>query len=231
MTVNPWINNFSHQNQRGLMANLVQESIRFYGIDVQYLIRSDRNYDDVLKETTNVEFNRAFPIEMYIKSIDGYGGQGVFLSNIGIQIRNQVVFSVSMKSWEENLPNVTTPENITRPKEGCVIYFPLDHKLFEIKKVDRYSMFYQGGSLYTWDLTCEVFEYSGEKLATGIPAIDNIAETISVNTNEKGSIVNNEPVFDNDFSFLDKFASNKKIEDQTHGWIDFSDDNRFSGSF
>lgn len=155
----------------------------------------------------------------------------MFLSNLGMQIRNQIVFSVSMKSWEENLPNVTTDEDITRPREGCIIYFPLDNKLFEIKKVDRYSMFYQGGSLYTWDLTCEVFEYSGEKFSTGVSAIDSIAEAISINTNEQGSIVNNEPVFDNDFSFLDKFASNKKIEEFTDDLVDFSEDNRFSGSF
>jgi hypothetical protein len=35
-------------------------------------------------------------------------------------------------------------------------------------------MFYPLGKLYTWELTCELFEYSGETLNTGIPEIDDL---------------------------------------------------------
>ena len=34
-------------------------------------------------------------------------------------------------------------------------------------------MFYPLGTLYTWDVTCELFEYSNERISTGIPEIDS----------------------------------------------------------
>lgn len=229
MTTNPYINNFTSTEQQSLAANLVQEAIRFYGYDVQYLPRTNLNYDEVNHESTNVAFNSSFDMEMYIRSIDGYGGQGQFLSHIGIEIRNQIVFSVSMKSWEESsdVPDNRRP----RPQEGDLIYFALDHKLMEIKKVNRYDMFYQMGTLYTWDLTCEVFEYSGETLNTGIERVDAIGQTLSINTNEQGSVVGGVPIFNNDFEFLDKFASNEKIDGETQDWIDFTEDDPFNRSF
>ena len=60
------------------------------------------------------------------------------------------------------------------PKEGDLVYFPLTKKLFEIQFVDYESVFYQTGALQTYDLQCELFEYSDEDLDTGIASIDKI---------------------------------------------------------
>ena len=51
----------------------------------------------------------------------------------------------------------------------------------EIKYVEKYQMFYQLGKLYTWKMTTEVFEYSGETMNTGIPEIDSIQKNNSTN--------------------------------------------------
>ena len=40
--------------------------------------------------------------------------------------------------------------------------------------VNKFEMFYQLGALQTWEMTCELFEYSGETFNTGIPEIDSI---------------------------------------------------------
>ena len=42
-------------------------------------------------------------------------------------------------------------------------------------------MFYQLGALQTWEMTCELFEYSDEQLKTGIPEIDSLQTKFSTN--------------------------------------------------
>ena len=43
------------------------------------------------------------------------------------------------------------------------------------------EMFYQLGNLQTWELTCELFEYSNEQFNTGITDIDIIQTKFSTN--------------------------------------------------
>lgn len=113
---------------------------------------------------------------MYIKSIDGFSGDGEFLSKFGIEVRHQVVFSVARRIFSEEVGQITSQ---VRPNEGDIIYFPLNQRLFVIRYVNRYEMFYQLGALQTWDITAEVFEYAGETFNTGIPEIDSIQENLS----------------------------------------------------
>jgi hypothetical protein len=42
-------------------------------------------------------------------------------------------------------------------------------------------MFYQLGALQTWEMTCELFEYSGETMNTGIPDIDILQKRFDTN--------------------------------------------------
>jgi hypothetical protein len=51
---------------------------------------------------------------------------------------------------------------------------PDRNQLYQIKYVNDRAIFYQFGGLQVYDLVCEVFEYSGEKLNTGIEDIDLI---------------------------------------------------------
>ena len=74
---------------------------------------------------------------------------------------------------KEELLDLLFGDLITRPKEGDLIYFPLGERLFEIKRVEHEKPFYQLGSLYTYDLSCELFEYENEFVDTSIAEIDN----------------------------------------------------------
>jgi len=60
-----------------------------------------------------------------------------------------------------------------RPNEGDLVYFPLSNSLFQIKFVEHENTFYQLGKLYTFKLSCDLYEYSGEDFDTNINAIDN----------------------------------------------------------
>ena len=115
---------------------------------------------------------------MYIKSVDGFSGDGTFLSKFGVEIRDQVVFSISQRVFNQEIGTQTKQ---IRPNEGDLIYFPLNNKCFQIKFVQKFEMFYQLGALQTWEVTCELFEYSGELLNTGIPEIDILQKKFSTN--------------------------------------------------
>jgi signal peptidase I len=157
MATNFFFNNFQASQEQLLLENLVIESIKIYGHDIYYVPRKLNNYDDVYGADDQSSYEVAYPIEMYIKSIDGFSGDQEFLSKFGVEIRNQVVFSVARRIFNEEVGEFTAQ---VRPNEGDIIYFPLNQRAFQIKYVNKYEMFYQLGALQTWEMTCEVFEYS-----------------------------------------------------------------------
>jgi len=143
-----------------------------------YLPRGYGRFDKLYTADDQSYYDKAITIEMYIKSVDGFSGDGNFMSKFGLEIRDQVVFSVSRRVFSDE---ITTSTTISRPREGDLVFFPLNNKCFQIKSVDKFEMFYQLGGLQTWEMTCELFEYSDERFATGIPEIDNIQTNFSTN--------------------------------------------------
>lgn len=171
MPTNFFFNNFQASQEQLLLENLIIEAIRLYGHDVYYIPRKLNNYDEVYGADDTSSYESAYPVEMYIKSIDGFSGDGEFLSKFGVEIRNQIVFSIARRIFSEEVGEFTTQ---VRPNEGDIIWFPLNQRLFVIRYVNKYEMFYQLGALQTWEMTCEVFEYAGEKFSTGVAEIDDI---------------------------------------------------------
>lgn len=161
--------------EQSLIEDLVIESIRIYGIDVWYLPRTLVAKDDLLNEDDLSSFNEAYLVEMYIKSVDGFEGEGDFLSKFGLQIRDSVTMTMAQRVYETEIGLNTA---INRPREGDLIYLPLNRKFFEIQHVEHEAIFYQMGSLQTYDLRAELFEYSGERFATGQDELDNRFESI-----------------------------------------------------
>jgi hypothetical protein len=100
------------------------------------------------------------------------------MSKFGLEIRDQVIFSVAQRIFNEEVGTYTTA---LRPNEGDLIYFPLNKKCFQVKYVNKFEMFYQLGALQTWEMTCELFEYADELLNTGIPEIDILQKKFSTN--------------------------------------------------
>ena len=175
-----FFNNFQSSQEQSLLENLIIESIKIYGEDMFYIPRKIHNYDKVYGADDQSSYDVAYPIEIYIKSVDGFSGDGNFMSKFGIEIRDQVIFSVAQRIFNEEVGMTHAPA-MTRPNEGDLIYFPLNKKCFQIKYVNKFEMFYQLGALQTWEMTCELFEYSGELMNTGIPEIDSLQAKFSTN--------------------------------------------------
>ncbi|QMP83907.1 MAG: hypothetical protein [Caudoviricetes sp.] len=178
MSTSFFFNNFQSSQEQSLLENLIIESIKIYGEDMYYIPRILNNYDEVYGADDQSSYEDAYMVEMYIKSIDGFSGDGNFLSKFGLEIRDRVIFSVAQRIFSEE---VGLHSNQVRPNEGDLIYFPLNRKCFQIKYVNKQEMFYQLGALQTWEVTCELFEYSGEKINTGIAEIDMLQTKFDTN--------------------------------------------------
>lgn len=238
MATNFFFNNFQASQEQYLLENLIIESIRIYGQDMMYVPRKLNKYDDVYGADDQSSYESAYPMEMYIKSVDGFTGDGEFMSKFGIEIRNQVIFSMAQRVFNEEVGEFTTQ---VRPNEGDLIYFPLNKKCFQIKYVNKFEMFYQLGALQTWEVTCELFEYSGELLNTGIPEIDILQKKYSTNVLDWGLLTDElEPKYilteDGDYLILEgsslndlvPASDNEEIQRESDLFVDFSSMDPFS---
>lgn len=177
MPVNPFFTpggSLGSEGEKKLYEDLIVESIQVRGISVLYLPRTEVKMDRVYVEDPLVEFNDTYEIEMYLKSYDGFQGDGSFFSNMGVEIRDQVVFTVAIRRFLEEM-GPRTRVGLIRPREGDLIWYPLNQKLFEIKFVEKFSMHYPLGHQTVYDLKCELFEYTGQSINTGIEAIDQVS--------------------------------------------------------
>ena len=236
MVTSVFFNNFKSSQEQQLLEDLVIESIRIFGQNMWYVPRKINNYNQVYGADDNSSYEQAILLEMYIKSIDGFSGDGTFLSQFGVEIRNQVVFTIAQRVFSDEVGTLTTQ---LRPNEGDLIYFPLNQKCFQIKYVDKFSMFYQLGGLQVWDVTTELFEYSNETINTGIPEIDSLQIKFSTNAydwameTEDGYIVTDEScdILTQEASSIESKitnADNAAIEQESETFIDFNTADPFS---
>jgi hypothetical protein len=236
MATNFFFNNFQASQEQLLLENLIIEAIKIYGEDMYYIPRKLNNYDAVYGADDQSSYELAYPIEIYIKSVDGFSGDGNFMSKFGLEIRDQVVFSVAQRIFNNEIGSLNGQ---LRPNEGDLIFFPLNTKCFQIKYVNKFEMFYQLGALQTWEMTCELFEYSGELMNTGIPEIDILQKKFSTNildwtvNNEGGYAILTE---DGDYivqegstiNDLIASADNDEIQMESDMFVDFTARDPFS---
>jgi hypothetical protein len=216
MATNVFFRNYDHFNTQNLIDDLVIESIRMYGIDLYYLTRQLESVDEILNEDDLSIFNRAYQMEMYVKSVDGFGSEGDFLSKFGLTIRDQVTFTVAFRTFERYVTRKDTSK--MRPNEGDLIFFPLNNKFFKIMHVEHESVFYQTGALQVYDLKCELFEYSNERFQTGVEVIDTFYDFI--NTESISSLEG--------LRAVDPIAKNIFFEEEADDILDFSETDPFS---
>lgn len=176
---------FTHgtRNEQYLIEDLIIESLRIYGNEVFYIPRTLVSKDNVLGEDRLSEFKTAFPIEMYFENVDSFDGQGAFIQKFGLMMEQAATLVVARRRWEQLVGRFGVTTIPTRPNEGDLIYFPLSKGLFEIKFVQHQDPFYQLGKLYVYKLQVELFQYSSERLSTGIDQVDAFEslKTFSVN--------------------------------------------------
>lgn len=188
MTTNFYFNNFSNSQEQVLIEDLVLESIKIYGHDMYYCPRTLVAKDDIYGEDTISEYKTAYYVDLYIKNVDSYEGDGNFLSKFNLEIRDQMTLTVSVRNFMNEIGSI---EMIDRPQEGDLIYIPMLDRLLVVKYVNKNPVFYQMGAIQMYDMVCEMFEYSSERFSTGIDAIDSIETNLSLDPSEYALLTQN----------------------------------------
>ena len=196
---------FSHgtRNEQYLLEDLIVESISIWGQEFYYIPRTLVAKDEILGEDRLSKFKDAYPIDMYLESVDGFEGQGAFIQKFGLMMEQSATLTVARRTWERVVGKHGSTILPNRPCEGDLLYFPLTKGLFEIKFVDHQDPFYQLKKLYVYKLQVELFQYSSEKMETGIPAIDVFESLKTMDTTLQPNI-----------DVVDSYGDNNKFKDE-----------------
>ena len=172
MAKNPYFK-LGTNSEQNVVENLIIECLQIYGQEMFYIPRTLVSKDEILGEDRLSEFKNAYPIEMYFENVDGFGGNGAFMSKFGLMIEQSATLVVARKRWQQAVAQYGQTILPNRPAEGDLLYFPLTGGLFEIKFVQHQNPFYQIGKLYTYKLDIELFQYASERIDTGYNVIDD----------------------------------------------------------
>jgi hypothetical protein len=176
---------FSHSqhtqntNEHYLVQSMVDESIKNFGIDVQYLPRTQNNIDTILNDAETSSFNVAHTIEAYLGTLEGFGGQDQ-IGQFGFEVRDTADFIISKNRFEEVV--TTADSTILRPREGDIIFFPFTGQLFELTFVEDEQPFFQLGKFYVYQVSTALFRYEDEDFDTGNADIDVIETDLAQRT-------------------------------------------------
>ena len=176
---------FSHSkyvqntNEHYLVQSMVDESIKNFGIDVQYLPRTQNNIDTILNDAETSSFSTKYTIEVYLGTLEGFGGQDQ-IGQFGFEVRDTADFIISMKTFDTIV--TTADSTILRPREGDIIFFPFTKQLFELTFVEDEQPFFQLGKTYVYQVSTALFRYEDEDFDTGDADIDVIETNLAQRT-------------------------------------------------
>lgn len=191
MATSVYFNNNGYGSQeRFLVEDLINESIKNHGIDVYYIPRdSQSSLDEIYGEDPVKSFTQAIKIEVYLETYNDFEGNEEFFSKFGLEVSKGVKVAMSRRSFDKYVSTVVD-RNV--PKEGDLIYLPTQLKLMEIKFVEQEKSFFQLGRPgarsgavsavgqakigYMYEISLETFRYNGELINTGYTEIDAIAD-------------------------------------------------------
>jgi len=200
MAVNHYFQNgngIGNTAEKRLHEDLIIEGLKIYGFDVYYLPRTLVNRDLILGEDTLSKFDDSYLLEMYMETTEGFAGQQELINKFGLEIREDTTFTVAKRRFDEKVDSLHNLIADGRPNEGDIIYMPLMNSFFEIQFVEDQEPFFQLGQLPVYKLRVTRWEYSSERLDTGITDIDaaedkytldQLAHQVSLEA-ETGSIV------------------------------------------
>ena len=152
-----------------LFEQLVTEQVKIYGFDVHYIFRQFQKLDALFGEDPISKFDKSFQIEMFVSNYEFFETQNKIMNKFGLDLQDSVTLMVAKKRFGEESAKYGTD---LVPNEGDLIYFPEYGGLYEIKYVGTRNSF------FAYELSCELFRYSGEQIDTEIQEVDEIEDTL-----------------------------------------------------
>ena len=174
------LHNQVYNNENLLVESLITEALDIHSIDVLYIPRKFVGKDSLLGEDRLSRFEHAYPVQVYLETVDGFQGQGAFAAKFGLTMEQSATITIARRKWDQAVGRFGNTVLPKRPAEGDLIKLMLPQTgLFEIMFNDYQAQFYQLGQLYVYKLTIELFRYASENIVTGNETIDQFMENKS----------------------------------------------------
>ena len=209
-------NGIGGEQEKRLYEDLIVEGLKIYGHDVYYLPRTIVNKDLILGEDVASKFDSAHLVEMYMETTEGFAGEQELVSKFGLEIREDTTFMVAKRTFDNYVDDNVDLVVEGRPNEGDIIYMPLMNSFFEIQFVEDQEPFFQLGQLPVYKLRVTRWEYSSERLDTGVDVMDGAEDQFSLDQlahqmtleAEEGSILleNDSASGDSNYMLLESYA-------------------------
>jgi hypothetical protein len=209
-------NGIGGEQEKRLYEDLIVEGLKIYGHDVYYLPRTIVNKDLILGEDVASKFDTAHLIEMYMETTEGFAGEQELVSKFGLEIREDTTFMVAKRTFDNYVDDNIDLVVDGRPNEGDISYMPLMNSFFEIQFVEDQEPFFQLGQLPVYKLRVTRWEYSSERLDTGVDVMDGAEDQYSLDQlahqmtleAETGSILleNDSASGDSNYMLLESYA-------------------------
>ena len=101
MATNKYFNNFAYAREQDLVEDLTIEAIKIYGHNVKYLPKTISGIDHLFGEDKLLKYETAADVEMYVKNVEGFEGEGEFMSKFGVQLNDQLTLTVARKRFDQ----------------------------------------------------------------------------------------------------------------------------------
>ena len=101
MATNKYFNNFAYAREQDLVEDLTIEAIKIYGDNVKYLPKTISGIDHLFGEDKLLKYETAADVEMYVKNVEGFEGEGEFMSKFGVQLNDQLTLTVARKRFDQ----------------------------------------------------------------------------------------------------------------------------------
>lgn len=207
--LNPWMNFHDHEGAQSLVDVLTSEAIQARGVEAVYLKRESKNLDLIFGEDPTSKFNTVRKFSMYVQTFDSYQGQRDFFSKFGYQVNDEMTVQVNPSSFTHQV-------GLGKPREGDLIYFPMDNILFEINWVEPDIPFRQTGVRSVLTLTAQRFIYSGEEISPEIATDDITAFDVT----EESTIDNLRNLDGLSDIFTDEFAEKRQTDEEAGEYVE-----------
>ena len=95
------LHNSVYNNENLLVESLITEALDIHSIDAFYIPRRFVGKDDMLGEDRLSKFEHAYPIQVYLETVDGFQGQGAFASKFGLTMEQSATITIARRKWDQ----------------------------------------------------------------------------------------------------------------------------------
>ncbi len=223
------------KSEQNLYSDLIKEAIQIYGHDVYYIDRTLVARDNVLGEDSLSKYTNTNPIEMYVEDATGYAGEKEIITQFGLENRNEITFVVNKKRFQEMDSQISledgtdTTGGSIQLEAGTIDQTSTSSRLETVTQSfvtmngtdssstneDDKIMLEDDNESYK--LRCKQFEYSQERIDTGITQLDSIETNLSADTGQYQFTLEQSSTYNEDIRINDTTTSDGLLLDETDG--------------